>query len=182
MLDISSPDKVSAPRIRCSGDRWRFSQSQENYFQTERDTSENKVLLLLSIALVGGCRRVRCSGSDKAVEDFPTAHDHPPPLRVQHTHGHQSEEPQHFTKVAVQPAPHQQNLSHIWFSKPKQCSQLVMGSTGSSGLRARGESTAPDIPARIICPSLPPGPIPLNRAGLEARPGTEESPREIVFF
>ena len=67
----------------------------------------NKVLLLLSIALVGGCRRVRCSGSDKAVEDFPTARDHPPPLRVQHTHGHQSEEPQHFTKVAVQPAPHQ---------------------------------------------------------------------------
>ena len=117
VLGISSPDKVSAPRIRCSGDRWRFSQSQENYFQTERDSSQNKVLVLLSIALVGGCRRVRCSGSDKAVEDFPTARDHPPPLRVQHTHGHQSE-PQHFTKVAVQPAPHQQNI----FGSLNECS------------------------------------------------------------
>ena len=45
---------------------------------------------------------------------------------------------------------------HIFGSKSIQCSLLVMGSTGNSGLRARGESTAPDIPARIICPSLPP--------------------------
>ena len=44
----------------------------------------------------------------------PVTGDHPPPLRVQHTHGHQSEEPQHNTKVAVQPA---EKTCHIFGSK-----------------------------------------------------------------